>query len=189
MWCAAVRAVALVVLASGVAAAQHAQTRDGFGISFGIGGGSAGVSCDGCGTDRENGLSGYLRLGGYVRPTLFVGGETNGFTKNVDGVDVAASFVSAVVQWYPQVSSGFYLKTGAGLAVGSLDDGLDELSATGMGLTLGAGYDWRLTRNFSLTPYINYLRSVGAEAKFNGAGLGENLNVDVLQFGLGFTWH
>ena len=183
------RALVLVALVSLAASAQHAQTREGFSISFGIGGGSAGVSCDGCGTDRENGLSGYLRLGGYVRPTLLVAGETNGFTKNVDGVDVVASFVSAVVQWYPQVASGFYLKGGAGIATGSLDDGVDELAATGMGITLGTGYEWRVTRNFSLTPYVNYLRSVGAEAKFNGVGLGGNLNVDVFQFGLGFTWH
>src|SRR5262245_11901413 len=122
-----------------VCQAQYAQTRQGFGISFGIGGGSAGLSCDGCTTDRENALSGYLRLGGYVRPNLFVGGESNGWSKNIDGVDEVASFLSAVVQWYPTPTSGFYLKGGAGIAAGSLDDGVDELTAAGMGITLGAG--------------------------------------------------
>lgn len=166
-----------------------AQARQGFGISFGLGGGSAGVSCDGCSSDRTGSLSGYLRLGGYVNPGLFVGGESSGWVHNESSVDETISFLTAVVQWYPQPASGFYLKAGAGFSSASADDGFDEITAAGFGLTVGTGYDWRVTRNFSLTPYVNYLHTAGAELKANGAGTGFDANVSILQFGLGFTWH
>jgi len=179
----------LVLLPAAIDAQQVPQTRQGFGISFGVGGGSNGLECNGCTSDRESGASGYLRVGGYVRPDLMVAGETNGWAKNVNGVDETANFLSAVVQWYPNVETGLYLKGGAGFASSRADDGVDEFESTGLGINLGIGYDWRLTRGFSLTPYVNYLRSVGAEEHVNGVGTGDRLNVNVLQFGLGFSWH
>lgn len=147
------------------------------------------MSCDGCSSDRETSFSGYLRMGGYVSPSLFVGGESNGWVKSDFGVDEQIGVLSAVLQWYPQPASGLYLKGGAGFAHAAADDGFDEVSTTGMAVNLGLGYDWRLGRSFSLTPYANYLRSLGAEAQVNGIGTDYKLNVDVLQIGLGLSWH
>ena len=175
--------------ASAGAQSVKPQTRQGFGISFGLGGGSASMTCDDCPSGREGGFSGYLRLGGYVSPSLFVGGESNGWTKDEYGVETQIGSLNAVLQWYPQQASGLYLKGGAGFARATATDGIDELATTGMSMTMGLGYDWRLTRNFSLTPYANYVRSLGAEASVNDIGTDYKLNVDVLQFGLGFTWH
>jgi hypothetical protein len=180
---------ALMSLVSSGLAAQNPQTRQGFGISFGLGGGSASISCDGCESERETALSGYLRLGGYASPSLFIGGESNGWTKSEGGIDELIGFLSAVAQWYPQVTNGFYLKGGVGFATSEASDDVDELTIGGVGLTVGAGYDWRLTRNFSLTPYLNYLRSFTGELEFNGTSSGVSANIDVVQFGLGFTWH
>ncbi len=177
------------LFAGSLEAQSRPQTRQGFGISFGLGGGSAGLSCDGCNDDRETGLSGYLRIGGYLRPNLFLAGESNGWVKSEDGLDQQTGFLSAVAQWYPQAATGFYLKGGLGIAQGSLDDGVDEISSSGLGMTVGGGYDFRLGRNFSLTPYINYLQSFGAEAETNGTSTNFNLNFNVVQLGLGFTWH
>jgi opacity protein-like surface antigen len=183
-------AALLLAAATTTAAAQDKpQTREGFSASFGLGMGSAGLSCDGCDFDRETGLSGYLRLGGYIRPNLLLAGETNGYTKSEDGVDGQISYISAVAQYYPQVQKGFYVKGGLGLSMASIDDGTDEITANGMALSLGLGYDFRVGKNFSLTPYMNWLKSFGAEAELNGTGTGVDLNTDVLQFGLGLTWH
>lgn len=186
----------LLMCVPGIAQAQHEQARQGFGISVGIGGGTAGLSCEAvCGGPRESGISGYLRLGGYVGQGLFVGVETNGWTGTEPGIDEAMSFLSGVVLVYPQPKSGFYLKGGLGLAgasaTGALPTllGIDDMTSAGLGLNLGAGYDWRVGRNFSLTPYATYLRSVGAELRVNGIATGEALNFDAFQFGLGFTWH
>lgn len=186
-------AALLLAVASTTATAQDAkpQTREGFSASVGLGMGSAGVSidCPGCDLDRETGLSGYLRLGGYVRPNLLIAGETNGYTKSEDGVDGRIAFISAVAQWYPQVEKGLYLKGGLGFANTSVDDGTDEITAGAMALSLGAGYDFRVGTNFSLTPYVNWLKAFNGEAKLNGTGSGVDLGVDVLQVGLGLTWH
>lgn len=179
----------VAIAASAGAQDQVPQPRQGFGISFGFGGGSAAMSCSICTSERDNGFSGYLRMGGYVSPALFVGGESNGWVKNDMGVDEQIGMLNAVVQWYPQVSSGLYLKGGGGFTYASATDGLTDLSTSGLAATLGAGYDWRLTQSFSLTPYVNYLRSIGGEADVNGIGTGYKLNVDVLQVGLGFTWY
>lgn len=184
----------LVVAAVGaVPATLHAQkleqTRSGFAIGFGIGIGNAGLDCDGCTFDRETAASGYLRIGGYIQPNLLLAAETNGWTKEVDGADVTISFLSFVAQYYPKVEQGFYLKGGVGISAGKATDGTDEITASGTGITLGVGYDWRVAKTFSLTPYANYLKSFGAGAKFNGFSLGTDLRMDMVQVGLGFSWH
>ena len=181
--------IASALFAGTLEAQGNPQTRQGFGISFGIGAGSAGVDCEVCPDDRETGLSGYLRIGGYLRPNLFLAGESNGWSKTEDGVEGQAGFLSAVAQWYPQPASGLFVKGGLGLATVSLEDDVDEITSTGLGITVGGGYDFRVGRNFSLSPYINYLRGFGAQANLNGTSTDFDYNVNLLQFGLGFTWH
>lgn len=186
--------LSLVVLSalSATAGAQepNAQTREGFGISVGVGAGIADISCDGCTFDAETGLSGYLRMGGHIRPNLFIGGETTGWLKNdVDGADVRVSFLSAVAQWYPRVEKGFYLKGGLGVGLITAEDATNDLESTGLALTAGAGYDWRVRPNMSVTPYVNYLRKLDSELKFNGADAGFDLGTGLLQIGVGLTWH
>lgn len=182
--------VSLLLLVPSIMAAQgKTQARQGFGISFGLGSGSAGLSCDLCGDDRENGTSGYLRIGGLVRPNLFVAGESNGWLKSEGGIDTMISFVSAVAQWYPSVAKGWYAKGGLGFSMYSATDGTDDQSATAPAITLGGGYDWRLGTNFSLTPFVNYLYGMEGDVKVNGTSSGVKVGSNVFQLGLGFTWH
>ena len=103
-------------------------------------------------------------------------------------------FLTAVAQWYPAPASGFFLKGGVGLGTASDEATLPgfgsvKLESTGFAYHVGTGYDIRLARNFSISPYVGYLATLGANAKVNGASADEKLNVNVLQFGLGFTWH
>jgi len=181
--------VALVFTVPELAAAQNAQAREGFGISFGVGRGSAGVECNSCSTDRLNGASGYLRLGGHVRPNLFVGFESNGWLHSDQGVDETVGYYSGVAQWYPNAATGFYVKGGVGITSYLADDGTDQATSGATALTLGIGYDFRVGRNFSLTPYANYLASAKGELLFNDVSTGFNWSINILQLGLGFTWH
>ena len=167
----------------------HAQARQGFWIGFGLGAGSAGADCADCSDERDTGVSGYLRMGGTVRPNLLIGGETNGWSYSSDGIDQQMGFISAVAYFYPAPTSGFYLKGGLGFANYTAEDDVDELTSSGFGITGGLGYDWRVSRNFSLTPYLNYMRQVGGSLEFNGLDLDESANVNLLQIGLGFSWH
>lgn len=180
--------LATSALAAEAQSAKLPQTRQGFGISVGLGAGLGNIDCDGCDFDSETALSGYLRLGGYVKPNLFIGGETTGWMKDVEGADTQIGFINAVAQWYPQVEQGFYLKGGLGFARATADDGTNELRTSGPAFTLGAGYDWRLRTNLSLTPYLNYVRSTENDLEFNGLNIAK-ASVNVLQFGIGLTWH
>jgi hypothetical protein len=172
-----------------VASSQNPQTRQGFGISFGFGSGSASLECTGCSTDRTTGNTGFLRIGGYVRPNLFLAGESNAWVHTEGGVQSTIGMVAAVAQWYPSVTTGFYLMGGLGLARYLEDDGTNEVTSNPLGLILGAGYDIRLGRNFSLTPFASFVGTAKGELLFNDSSTGVNASLRVMQFGLGFTWH
>src|ERR1700741_2594754 len=77
---------ALLLGAAGTLQAQHPQVRDGFWLSFGLGYGSAGISCESCPAfDRESGFTSYIRLGGTVNPRLLLGGDLSAWTKTRNG--------------------------------------------------------------------------------------------------------
>jgi hypothetical protein len=181
---------ALVMLSASASAQGSAQIRDGFTVSFGLGGGSAALSCPGCGsTPRETGVSGYLRLGGAISPSIVIAGESNGWSKTVNGVDSQMGTLAGVVQWYPSVTNGFYVKGGLGLSAYSESDATGKAEAVGLGYQTGVGYDLRLARNFSLTPYVNFLGMANSDVKFNGSSLNQKIGTTNVQYGLGFTWH
>jgi hypothetical protein len=188
-------AAAAVILAGSPALAQSAPTspRQGFTVSFGLGAGSADFSYEGSTTGRLGGPSGYLRLGGAVSPSLVIAGETHGWTRTDGSLTSHVGYLMAVAQWYPNPVGGFHVLAGLGVgAVREEDSGPavpDLLESFGGALQLGAGYDIRMTRSFSLTPYLNFLALGGGEPRFNGSSMGGSLSANVAQFGLGFSWH
>jgi len=170
----AVLMAALVSLPAG--AQQNPQTREGFWISFGVGYGSLG--CDDCNNDeRESGTNLYLRMGGTLSQRLLIGGEANGWTKSQGDATLTVSNIGPVLLFYPSANGGFFLKGGIGMANTSLDLGSIEIEETGVGVTLGLGYDARVGRGFALTPYFDILTSSYDGGSFNQ-----------IAFGLGFTW-
>jgi hypothetical protein len=186
-------AAALLAFASPVFAQGAPAMRQGFTISLGLGGGSAAFGYEGNSSDRFGGPSGYLRIGGAVTPSLVIAGETHGWTRTAGTLTSQVGYLMAVAQWYPQATGGFHLLGGLGLGMlleTEEDPTLEyELESFGGALQFGVGYDVRMTRNFSLTPYLNILGMAGGESKFNGAALGSSFSANVVQLGLGFTWH
>jgi len=159
------------------AAQERPQVREGFFIGFGLGWGSLG--CSDCGGEREGGFSGYLKLGGTVNDQLLLGFETNGWTKEENGVTLSQGNLSGTAYYYPQPEKGFFLKGGLGLSTLDLSiSGFGEGSETGFGLIGGLGWDARVGSNFSLTPYANFVYG-----SFDGG------STNVVQAGLGLTWH
>lgn len=147
------------------------QTREGFWFSAGLGFGSLG--CDNCGS-RDDGLSGGLSLGAVVSERVLLGVGTTGFAKNVLGETLSVGTLDARVRFYPVRTSGFFLN--GGLGVGSLSYAGE--SEFGLGLMLGLGWDIRVGRNVSLTPF------------WNGFAMrNSNVDANVGQLGLGFTIH
>ena len=180
-------AVALLALAGTTAArAQHPQVRKGFWIGFGFGFGSLGLTCDGCSSlDRQSGLSGFLKMGGTVSDKLLLGGESNGWTKTVQGQTITTGNVSFTAYYYPSPANGFFLRGGLGFA-DYKEEGSD--ATVGFGATLGLGYDIRVGTMFSLTPVANFNWGSVGDAHIGGL-VAPGTKENVFQIGLGFTWH
>jgi hypothetical protein len=152
-------------------AAFRPQARDGFWFNLGMGFGTLG--CEDC-IGREDGLSGGLSLGSVVSDRVLIGIGTTGFAKEVAGEILSVGTLDARMRFYPVRTSGFFLNGGIG--VGSLSFAGD--SEFGLGLMLGLGWDIRVGKNVSLTPF------------WNGFAMSNsNADANVGQLGIGFTIH
>ena len=133
------------------AQAQNAQTRDGFWMSGGLGYGTLG--CEACGDTREGGLSVDLSIGGTISPRFLIGAGTSGWTKSEGGSTLTMGLLDARVRFYPWSRGGMFVTGGVG--VGSVQetfDGFGSQTETGVGVSLGLGYDFRVSPNMSVTP-------------------------------------
>jgi uncharacterized protein YraI len=150
----------------------HPQIREGFWFNAGLGFGSLG--CENC-IGRENGLSGGLSLGGRISDKVLLGVGTAGWAKELeDGELISVGTLDARMRFYPARRSGFFL-TG-GLGIGSVT--VEGESEFGVGLILGVGWDIRVARNVSLTPfYSGFAMSSSTE------------DANVGQIGIGVTIH
>lgn len=186
-------ATALALAVPSAAHGQRPQTREGFWISFGPGGGSATFECDQCGAFPDElkggGATFHIRLGGTPSPQVLLGGEISGWAKDEAGVESAAAIMAGVVYYYPSATGGAFVKAGLGFTAYAADDNVDEFTSSGVGLILGAGYDIRVARNFSLTPVVNLIYGGGGDWKLNGNWVADNFRQTVIEFALGFTFH
>jgi len=76
----AARVVGLLAALSCAAVAaqgQYPQRRDGFWIGFGLGYGSANITCDACGSGpRTDGITGFVKLGGAPSRNVLPAGRS-----------------------------------------------------------------------------------------------------------------
>jgi hypothetical protein len=168
------------------------QTRDGFTIAFGVGSGSVGFTCDFCSSDRRKDGTAFLRIGGAISPNIILAGQTRGWTHEEAGETTTVGFLLGDVLFYPMSESGLYVEGGLGIGTMSNKDNNsgDELTLTGGALSVGTGYDIRVGRNFSLTPFIAFAGTGKGTPKQNGTTIpGGRLSTNLWQFGIGFTWH
>lgn len=173
---------ALVVIALGPTMARAQTPRglrkvsqhEGLWISFGAGGGWEDYNVNAGDVGRGGAV--YIRLGGTPSPRLLFGGEVLvWFNENRFGNEISRTNVMAVAQFYPSGRGGLFLKGGFGFS--SYDIGgvsLDE----GIGTTVGMGVDFRLGRNFYVTPNVDYMVQF-----FDRDTVGSVLVT------LGVTWH
>lgn len=167
--------VASLAVIAGSAQAQNAHIRDGFWFSGGLGYGSLG--CENCGA-REGSVSGDLSLGGTITPRFLLGVGTAGWTKSEQGATLTVATLDARVRFYPSATGGFFLTGGIGL--GSVRGQVGGFSATetGAGTILGLGWDIRVARNTSITPYWNgfAMKNANTDANVGQAGIAVTLH-------------
>ncbi len=193
------RAVCLVCVlwlaGVGQASAEHPQKRQGFWLGIGGGYGSADATCDECdGGDREGSGAGYLKLGWTLDDRVLLGGEFNLWTKEQDGVMVNFYNASGTLTFYPQGSSGFFLKGGVGASFIDTEivDGGTRITAdlgSGLGLVAGVGYDLRVARVISITPAVNFWYGQPGDLMVAGETIARNWKQNVVDFTVGVTFH
>jgi len=124
-------------------------------------------------------LSGGLALGGTLGQKVVLGIGSNGWSKSEAGTTLTAGTLTALIRFYPSATGGFFLLGGLGVGSVRLEvANLGSLTETGFGALLGLGYDIRIGRTVSLTPFWN---GFGVEAS--------DLDANVGQLGLGLTVH
>jgi hypothetical protein len=146
--------------------------RSGFWFNAGLGVGSLG--CDYCDGFRVDGLSGGLSLGGTLSDRWLLGFGTTGWARDTVLGTLSVGTADARVRFYPSLYSGFFITGGLGL--GSVS--LGNFSETGAGAVFGVGWDIRVSRNVSLTPFYNgfAMRSTIADANVGQIGLGVTIH-------------
>jgi outer membrane protein with beta-barrel domain len=185
-----------VLCVSSLRAQAKPEIRRGATFSVGVGSGSTRLSCTACNPDRQSAPSLYVRLAGTYRPNLVIGAEIDAWSKRVPDTDPSGDVrftvatLDAVALWYPQCSAGFFLS--GGLGYGTINDSFEVGTrgsvsdrTTAIGFQVGAGYDLRMGRTFALTPYAKYFGTAGGKVE----GTGAQLDANVAEIGLGFTWH
>src|SRR2546430_13905331 len=99
--------------AASAARAQYPQRRDGFWIGFGLGYGTATVSCDNCNFGpRTGGVSAFLKLGGAPSRNLLIGGAINGWGPFDGRAPEKGTNAAASLYPYPRRRRGFLLPGG-----------------------------------------------------------------------------
>lgn len=148
--------VSILVLPAGASA----QQRGGFWITGGISIGSIGASAEGLQTDRGGGLDFDLAAGWTLTPQLLVGADLGGYgvtfnePQPLEATDVD---IVIVLAYYPRLSSGFFVKGGAGPSfLDNLKDQAPVIRGRGFVVMGGVGYDLYLGRNFSLISSLEF---------------------------------
>lgn len=165
--------------------------RDGLHFSVGLGAGSMGASCDQCETnffsDRINGLSGFVQLGGALTPGLILTGEFTGWLKNDEFVRRRVAGLSLGVLGYPDPTSGFFLKGSVGAVRAVLEDDAFVFQTDAWMAVTGVGIDIAVSEGVSITPYLNYIRSFGGETTADGFVSPVPVHPNAFQLGAALT--
>jgi hypothetical protein len=190
----------LIVLAIPVTSgAQRDETYVGYNFAFGIGRGSMSLKCKGCETTAQADLSGLVRVGYTIKENLFAGAEVVGLQKaqivNLETVQATFVFGGGVVQWYPRRYGDGFLKFGAGWShsSGTFNVGTAQqptkLELNTPTVLAGLGFDVRMGRTFSLTPYVDFYYAIGSDATLGANTAPVTVNSSVLNLGVALTYH
>jgi hypothetical protein len=176
--------------------AQGTDHRRGFWAQGGVMAASNRSDCSNCNDFAwDDGVAVFLRAGGTISPHVLMGAELYGF-RQTDGESTETDIqgLMAIAEWYPWLHLGGFVKVGIGVAnldlfVSTIDGGSTQSSKTGMAISLGFGWDIRVTDGISVTPVVNtYINAVG-NLDIEPVGTADNVLTTLLTAGVGVTFH
>lgn len=178
-------------------------SRKGFWLGLGVAGGQYDNECDLCNNaDPASGFGGHVRLGATLSPKFRLGADLFGIsTSNGQFTDLGGGpgditettgDLTLSGWFYPSAQGNFWLQLGLGGVVYQADvKGDQKYTAMSGGGVLGLGYDFRVGRNGSLTPYVRWAGSSGGKLKDeNGDGVGpEQWKTKYIAVGVDYVFH
>ena len=190
----------MLLLAAGTATVARAQGggehRQGFWWQAGVMAAANREDCTNCAAEEWNeGVAITLRAGGTVSRYVLLGGEFYGF-RHTDDVaqETKLQGILAIAQWYPWLNLGGFLRTGIGVSNLNLyimtESGAStRADKTGLALSLGIGWDIRVSERFSITPLFNsYVNGVG-DLEVEPAGTADDVLTTLFTAGVAVTFH
>lgn len=189
-------AVTVPLVAQDIRAISSGPERAGFWWGLGLGGGQADVKCDICpNVDPETFPMLHFTLGATLSPSLtlgvqFGGGQKSGAFGTLSSTDVAVGDANVSLYWYPMSTGNLWLQGGLAGVFYQEKDGSAKVSSVGGGLTLGAGYDFRMGRNMSITPSLR--GAWGGKGKVtdqDGNTFDVNFQTNFVEAGVAILWH
>jgi hypothetical protein len=166
------------------------QARHGFWLSGGLGYGSVDGGSNG---NARGGVTGNIEAGWTLSRRFLLGIGTNLWSKSEDvylgeirRIGMTIGSVDLQFRWYPsEMAGGFFVLGSWGIGLIRLsDDGADptSLTHTGRAFRGGLGFDFRVARGVSITPFAS-----GTAVRTERDG--DHMAADVWQLGLGLTVH
>jgi len=165
--------------------------REGFWFQGGLGVGGFSLNCDPlglveCPEGSERAGITKIALGGRLTPLVHLGGSVDVWASSGDGVAVWYGATSLLVMIYPSASSGFWINFGPGFSFYSEEQAGATWEVESASLVGGLGYDIRVGSMLSLTPFFDFLLSMPADIKLNGAAVPDS-HATPRMFGLGLA--
>ena len=149
----------LIVLSAPMVCRAHGPTQTGFWVAGDMGYGSATIRTD-ASSHSSGGLSMGLEGGYAFNSTFAVGLRLSGCSLEASNLNdptkgESLSLFSAMVRVFPVTGQGFFLRGGAG-SLRYTNNHPMEFDGNGIGLFLGAGYEFPVSNHLRLAPVVDY---------------------------------
>lgn len=183
-----VASLVLSALANSPSSAQRLDRHHGFWVGAGLGSALTDVSCDVCIEDSKSVVSGFLRGGITVSPRWLLGLELIGTDNSEDGVNERILGLGGIGYFYP-TGGGLFLKGGLGILTFKADDDTNELTSTLLAMQVGVGYELPVSQRLAISAFSSLFTTANGDLDYNGTRVTQDMNVTLIQFGLGITMH
>jgi hypothetical protein len=192
------RTIVLVGLLCGTAGTAVAQDylpeRYGMTAALGVGAATAGIACNPrCQGDRQTGPVYQVRGAANVTPQFTIAIEGNVFNKTFSTSNGEGRWQliwgTLGFLWYPTAESETYVKVGIGASVWHAhttfpDVGALDLNTHNLGFVAGVGRDYRLSTQYGLNVFADYLYAPRSTGYLHGVESGAEIGGDVINIGL-----
>ncbi len=150
-----VAGAALLAVLLAPPAAGQVPWRGGLWADAGMGYGRLRLTCNTCDAIAAAGGVEYtITVGGAPSRNVLLGIQGQVWSRSGHSQRQTVRSLTAIVQWYPWETAGFFIRAGTGIVVGPVTPATDSAPAsvqgTGMTLDFGAGYDLALSRHIGV---------------------------------------